>query len=167
MRKTSQLRIAEAALGAKSHRLAEAQLKHVDAKRLAQTITDYIEWRAFAYWVRLIVETERRVSAEMSVILEQRCPGFIECAENYRRTHPKEREFLWLRLISWIDDEVFSFTKTEGWQHALGYFATRDPRLDRVRAYWSLCDDDRTRKRGSQLTNFDEWRRTALEFKRS
>ena len=167
MRKTSQFHEAETAFGAKSQRLAEAQLKNVDPIRLAQTITDYIEWRTFAYWVRLVVETEGRISAEITATLDQRCPGFLDCAENYRRTHPKEREFLWLRLISWIDDEVFSVAKAEGWQHALGYFAARDPRLDRVRAYWSLCDDDRTRNRGGTLTNFDEWRRAALEPGRS
>lgn len=162
MRKTGQLREAEAALGAKSQRLAEAQLKHVDAERLAQTITDYIEWRTFAYWVRLVVETERCVSAKTTCILEQRCPGFLQCAKDYRRAHPKERGFLWLRLISWIDDQIFSFAKAEGWPHALGYFAARDPRLDRVRAYWLLCDEDRTRKRMSRLTDFAEWRQAAL-----
>jgi hypothetical protein len=47
----------------------------------------------------------------MKGVLEQRCPGFLQYADNYRRAHPKEREFLWLRLISWIDDEVFSFAK--------------------------------------------------------
>jgi hypothetical protein len=176
MRKTSQLREAEAALGEKSRRLAEAQLKNVDAGRLAQTITDYIEWRTFAYWVRLVVETDGSISSEIRDILEQRCPGFLKSAEDYRRAHPQEREFLWLRLISWIDDEVFSFAKAEGWQHALGYFAARDPRLDRVRAYWSLCDDNRTRNRAGRLTNgrvffaasnFDEWQRAALELNRS
>ena len=162
MRKTSQLREAEAALGAKSQRLAEAQLKNVDSDRLAQTITDYIDWRTFAYWVRLVVETEGRISAKMSAILEQRCPGFLQCAENYRRTHPKEREFLWLSLISWIDDEVFSFAKAEGWQHALGYFATRDPRLDRVRSYWLVCDEERIHHRRSRLKDLDAWRRAAF-----
>ncbi len=167
MRKTRQLREAEAALGSKSRRLAEAQLKNVGSDRLSETITNFIEWRTFAYWVRLVVETEGCISAQMRAILEQRCPGFVETAEDHRRTHPKEREFLWLRLISWIDDEVFNFAKAEGWQHALGYFAARDRRLDCVRAYWSLCDDDRTRNRAGRLTNFDEWQRAALEFTRA
>jgi hypothetical protein len=162
MRKTSQLREAEAVLGVRSQRLAEAQLKHVDAERLAQTITDYIEWRAFAYWVRLVVETEGCISAEMRGILEHRCPGFLESAEDYWRSHPKEREFLWLRLISWIDDEIFSFAKAEGWPHALGYFAARDPRLDRVRAYWLLCDEERTRNRMSRWADLAAWRQAAL-----
>jgi hypothetical protein len=119
MRKTSQLRDAEAALGAKSRRIAEAQLKNVGPDRLSQTISDYIEWRIFAYWVRLVVETQQCVSAKMEALLEQRCPGFLDSAEDYRRAHPKEREFLWLRLISWIDDTVFGFAKAEGWPHAL------------------------------------------------
>jgi hypothetical protein len=162
MRKTSQLREAKAALGAKSQRLAEAQLKHVDAERLAQTITDYIEWRTFAYWVRLVVETDGCVSPEIREMLEHRCPGFLSYAEDYRREHPSERDFLWLRLISWIDDEIFAFARVEGWPHALGYFAARDPRLDRVRAYWLLCNEERTRNRGSRLTDLAEWRRAAL-----
>jgi hypothetical protein len=161
-RKTAQLREAEAVLGAKSQRTAEAQLKHVDAERLAQTLTDYIEWRTFAYWVRLLVEADGCVSGEVKGILEQRCPGFLQYAENYRRTHPNEREFLWLRLISWIDDKVFGFAKTEGWQHALGYYAARDPRLDCVRAYWSLCDQDRAHNRRERLPALEEWRRAAL-----
>jgi len=164
-RKTAQLREAEAALGAESQRLAEVQLKHVDAERLAQTITDYIEWRTFAYWMRLLVEADGSVSDEMKRILEQRCPGcpgFLQYADDYRRAHPNEREFLWLRFISWIDEEIFSFARTEGWQHALGYFAARDSRLDRVRAYWSLCDHDRAQNRRERLTAFEEWRRVAL-----
>jgi hypothetical protein len=162
MRNTSRLREAEAALGAKSQRLAEEQLKHVDSERLAQTITEYIEWRTFAYWVRLLVEADGSISEEIKGILEQRCPGFLEYADNHRRTHPDNREFLWLRLISWIDDEIFAFAKTEGWQHALGFFAARDRRLDHVRAYWSACDQDRAENRRERLTPLEEWRRAAL-----
>lgn len=38
-------------------------------------------------------------------------------------------------LISWIDDKIFSFAKAEGGPHGPGYFAARDPRVDRVHAY--------------------------------
>lgn len=91
MRKATQLREAEDALHEKSRRLADDQLKLVSAERLAATITDYVEWRAFAYWVRLIVETEGCVSGEMGSLLENRCPGFLKYAEEYRRAHPDER----------------------------------------------------------------------------
>jgi hypothetical protein len=160
MRKATQLREAEDALHEKSRQTAEAQLKLVSADRLAATITDYIEWRAFAYWVRLIVDTEGGVSTEMTTLLESRCPGFLKCAEDYRRVHPNEREFLWLRLITWI--EIFSFAKTEGWPHALGYFAARDSRLDRIRAYWHACDDRWKQDPPIPLPDLAHWRQAAL-----
>jgi hypothetical protein len=59
-------------------------------------------------------------------------------------------------LISWIDDKIFSFAKAEGWPHALGYLAARDRRPGRVRAYWLLCDEDRTWNRRSRLTDLAE-----------
>lgn len=162
MRKATQLHEAEDALHEKSRQLAETQLKLVSAERLAASITDYVEWRAFAYWARLIVETEGCVSCQMTGLLDGRCPGFLKYAEDYRRSHTNEREFLWLRLISWIDDEVFSFAKTEGWPHALGYFAARDPRLDQVRAYWQVCHDRWKHERPMPLPDLAQWRQSAL-----
>ena len=100
MRKTTQLHEAEDALHEKSRQLAEAQLKLVSAERLAATITDYVEWRAFAYWVRLIVETEGCVSSDMASLLEGRCPGFLKYAEDHRRAKVNARAYLWLRLNS-------------------------------------------------------------------
>ena len=163
MKKATQLHEAEDVLHEKSRQLAEAQLKLVSAERLSATITDYLEWRAFAYWVRLIVETEGCVSCEMVSLLNDRCPGFLKYAEDFRRAHPNEREFLWLRLISWIDDEIFSFARTEGWPHALGYFAARDPRLDHVRAYWQVCDDSWKQDRPIPHPDFVQWRQAALK----
>lgn len=45
-------------------------------------------------WVRLIVETEDRVSCDMARLLEDRCPGFLKYAEDYHRAHPNARDFL-------------------------------------------------------------------------
>jgi hypothetical protein len=100
---------AEAALARKSKKLAESQLRLTNPERLAATISDYIEWRAFAFWARLIVEIEGGVSVDMKALLDDRCQGFLAEAEAYRRSHPREREFLWLRLISWLDRETFGF----------------------------------------------------------
>ena len=156
---------AEAALARKSKRLAESQLRFTDQDRLAATITDYIEWRAFAFWVRLIVETEGSISPEMKALLDERCPGFLDDVEAYRRTHPCEREFLWLRLISWLDCRTFGFAEAEGWLHALGYYATRDARMDKVIDYWLQCDDRWKHNRPSVLPTFEQWRQAATQSK--
>jgi hypothetical protein len=126
---TTRRREAEIALGARSRHKAEAELKLVDSARFAKAITEFIEWRTFAYWVRLVVEIDGGMSSKMQAILEERCPGFIGALTAYRAAHPDEREFLWLRLIEWIDHNISESANAEGWRHALGFYAARDPRL--------------------------------------
>src|ERR1017187_5672626 len=150
---------AEIALGARSRHKAEAELKLVDSARLGIALTEFIEWRTFAYWVRLVVEIEGGVSTKMQALLDERCPGFIADLNAYRESHRDEREFVWLRLIEWIDNNIFESANAEGWRHALGFYAARDPRLDRVREYWLQCDDVWKRQALGELPSLDDWRK--------
>ena len=161
MHMTTRHREAEIALGARSRHKAEAELQLVDSARFAAAMTEFIEWRTFAYWVRLVVELEGGVSSKMRPILNERCPGFIAALTAYRESHPDEREFLWLRLIEWIDHNIFEAANAEGWRHALGFYAARDPRLDAVREYWLQCDDAWKRVPPAELPSLDEWRQAA------
>jgi hypothetical protein len=161
MTTTSRHREVEVALGARSRHKAEAELKLVDSAQFATAITEFIEWRTFAYWVRLVVEIEGGISTKTQVLLDERCPGFIAALTAYRESHPNEREFLWLRLIEWIDHNIFVSANAEGWRHALGFYAARDPRLDRVREYWLQCDDVWKRQPPTQLPSLDDWRLAA------
>ncbi len=165
MNRPSRFREAELALAGRSKRLAESQLRFVSSQRLAEAVADYVECRAFAYWVRLINEAEGTVSPEMKALLDVHCPGFLEYMASYHREHPREREFLWLRLISWIDDNIFGFAKKEGWPHALGYYAARDSRMDQVLAYWLHYDDFWKHQCPSPFPAFEEWRRAASTMK--
>ena len=158
---TTRRREAEIALGARSRHKAEAELKLVDSARLAKAITEFIDWRTFAYWVRLVVEIGGGISVTMQALLDERCPGFIADLKAYRESHPDEREFLWLRLTEWIDHNIFATANAEGWRHALGFYAARDPRLDRVREYWLQCDDAWKRVPPAELPSLDDWRQAA------
>src|ERR1035438_7526149 len=40
--------------------------------RFDAAITEFIEWQAFAYWVRLVVEIEGGISTKMQSLLEER-----------------------------------------------------------------------------------------------
>ena len=157
MKGTAHQREAEIALGARSRHKAEEERRLVDPARLEETITEFIEWRAFAYWARLIVTTEVSISSKMDALLDRRCPGFLSALVRHSESHPDEREFFWLRLIEWIDDNVYRHVETEGWRHALGYYATRDARLDRVRECWRRCDDEWRRTPPKPLPTFEEW----------
>ena len=158
---TPRRREAEIALGARSRHKAEAERKLVDSARFGAAITEFIEWRTFAYWVRLVVEIEGGISTKMQSLLDERCPGFIADLNVYRGSHRDEREFVWLRLVEWIDHSIFESANAEGWRHALGFYAARDPRLDRVREYWLQCDDVRKRQALGELPSLDDWRKAA------
>src|ERR1035441_7139080 len=67
---TPRRREAEIALGARSRHKAEAERKLVDSARFDAAITEFIEWRTFAYWVRLVVEIEGGISAKMQALLD-------------------------------------------------------------------------------------------------
>jgi len=161
MNMTPRHRESEIALGSRSRHKAEAELKLVDSARFGAAITEFIEWRTFAYWVRLVDEVEGCLSTKIKTLLDERCPGFLGDLSHYRESHPDERQFVWLRLIEWIDQNVFESANAEGWRHALGFYAARDPRLDRVREYWLQCDDAWKRMPPAELPSLDDWRQAA------
>lgn len=134
MKRTSKNAAAEVELGRQSQKLAEDESKLVPRHLLDEAITEFLEWRAFSYWLRLCVETDGAVSESLATMLRERCPGFLEYAAGFARLHPGEQEFLWLRFLEWTDEKLFQTPTTERWRHALGYYATRDPRMDLV---WS------------------------------
>ena len=163
MKKADQFQEAEIALGARSRHQAETERKCVSADRLAIAITEFIEWRTFAYWVRLVAEKKETGGACLEAILRDRCPGFLEQLAERRNSPTEEHALLWLQLIEWIDSHIFDHAKAEGWQHALGYYATRDERLDRVRAYWLKCDEEWELQPPPIPPEYEAWRRAALQ----
>jgi hypothetical protein len=130
MKRVSKYRTAEVDLGRQSRQVAEEEpdlLRHTVSP---EPITEFIEWRAFSYWLRLTVETQGFVSDPMVRILQKRCPGVLEYAAADAKEHPREPGFPWLRFLEWTDQELFQASMAEGWRHALGYYATRDPQMD-------------------------------------
>lgn len=163
MNRLAKSRGAERAVGRRSKQLAEDECELVAPDRLAQTITEFIEWRAFSYWLRLIVETQGFVSDPMTAILQDRCPGLLEYAAAYAAEHPREPAFLWLRFLEWADEKRFQVPMAEGWRHALGYYATRDPRMDQLRAHWKQCRRAWKHQAPASFPSFESWRESALQ----
>jgi len=161
MKHSVHIRTAERRIERRSQTLAEREAQLVAPERMAQTISEYVEWRAFSYWARLIVDIEGHVSETLRSLLDTKCPGFLAYASSYRQRHPGQREFFWLRLIEWIDNEVFRFVAEEGWAHALGFYAARDSDLDRVRKYWAECDDSWKTAPPLAMPAYEDWRRIA------
>lgn len=163
MSRLAKSRKAELDVGRQSKQLAEDECQLVAPDRLAQTITDFVEWRAFSYWLRLAVETQGFVSDPISAILQERCSGFMDYAAAYAKEHPQEPESLRLRLLEWIDEKVFQAPIAEGWRHALGYYATRDPRMDQLRSYWKRCQQAWKLQPPASFPSFEIWREAAFQ----
>ena len=163
MNRLTNFQKAELDLGRRSKQLAEDERELVAPDRLAQTITEFVEWRAFSYWLRLIVETQGFVSGSMVAILQERCPGFLEYATAYAQEHASEPQFLWLRFLEWTDEKVFQVSIAEGWRHALGYYATRDPRMDQLRSHWKQCRRTWKLQPPASFEGFESWREAAFQ----
>jgi hypothetical protein len=162
MRRPSKFRQEEVRLARYSRRLADSESRLVTPTRLAEAVNEFIKWRAFSYWLRLIVEAEGVLSERTTAILKQRCPGFVEYATAFSERHPREPQFLWLRFLEWADNTVFEAATAQGWRHALGYHATRDPRMDQLRAYWKQCHQAWAAAPPAVLPCFDDWRQAAV-----
>src|SRR6202795_3023116 len=165
MKRISKSRNVELDLGQQSKRLAKDECELVAPDRLAQAVTEFIEWRAFSYWLRLIVEIQGFVSDPMMATLRDRCAGFLEYAAAHAKDHPREPESLWLRFLEWTDEKQFHVSIAEGWRHALGYYATRDPRMDQVRAYWKQCRRAWKLQPPPTFPSFEAWREAALHHR--
>ena len=163
MKRASKNPDAEIELGQRSQKLAEDESRLVAPRLLDEAIAKFLEWRAFSYWLRLCVETDGSVSESLAVILRERCPGFLEYAAAYAAEHPREPAFLWLRFLEWADEKLFHVPIAEGWRHALGYYATRDPRMDQIRAYWKQCRRTWKLHPPASFPSFEIWRESALQ----
>ena len=163
MKGTSKNRTSEAELGRRSRKVAEDESRLIARDVLDEAITRFLEWRAFSYWLRLCVETSGAVSDSLGTLLRERCPGFLDYAAAYAEQHPGEQEFLWLRFLEWTDETLFQKPIAEGWRHALGYYAARDPRMDQLRAYWKKCRQAWKAQPPALLPSFENWRVSAFQ----
>jgi len=148
-----------------ARRRANRQLQRVSSERFSQARKEYLAWEAFSLWVRVIVEAEGRVPAQISGILQARLPGFLEHERECREAHPKQASPLPLLLLEWIHDRVFAKAKEEGWLDALIFFSLRDPYSQRTWAYWEHCEDEWKRKRPASYPSLDEWLSAAESWK--
>jgi len=111
--------------------------KLVDQARLAEAVTRYIDWEAFAYWARPPLEQAPVVDA-VACELDARCPGFREFNAR-EQVRDGELPKHWHRLMLWIRDHIFLEAKTEGWFDAIVISAGIHPRAIRTTEYADHC----------------------------
>jgi len=85
--------------------------KLVSAERLAQAVSSFIDWEAFAYWARPALEASSSLPSEVARELDCRCPGFLESITKQRGVNGRSGDD-WQRLMLWISDLWFAKTRS-------------------------------------------------------
>jgi hypothetical protein len=131
----------------------------LSAGRAAHVIDGYVDWLAFAHWLRPFMGGNVKAPIEVARELQRRCPGF---APKQLAGRPKQES--WQSFIKYVEDRFFLRPSQRGW---LGYIrenAYNHPRHIRTMAYsnralqkWS-CDPR------LPYPHFPHWRQAADDF---
>src|SRR5439155_1324236 len=132
-------------------------------ERLAETVGQYMEWEAYTYWLRSLLEADIDLPETVSRELERRCPGFLECDQELRGTlSPQDYTRRWKALLEWGENRFFAKAKREGWFDALVFHARAHPRSARTVDYWVFYWDEHWSTLPARTyPSFQEWRRAA------
>lgn len=136
-------------------RKAMASTKRVAPDRLAEAVSRYVDWEAFAYWVRPALERGTRLPKEVARELGRRCPGFLEA-------HPGAQN--WQQLVGWIAGHYFADAKREDWFDAILIRTHNHPRAIRTMEYADHCDEVWGSRLPDPYPSFGEWRSNADSY---
>jgi hypothetical protein len=143
---------------------ARASAKLVAPDRLADAVSRWIDWEAFAYWARAALESGSAVPKEVVLELECRCPGFLAANSDTRLHDSANESHDWHSLMYWIADHYFQDAKTEGWFDAILIQARSHPRAIRTMEYADRCDELWSSATPDPHPSFADWRRDADSY---
>ena len=137
--------------------------KLVGPERLAEAVSRYIDWEAFAYWARPALEHKEFLVSEVVHELDARCPGFVEFNAKPRAAD-RQLPNAWDRLMLWIGEHFFHDAKAEGWYDAILISARIHPRAIRTMEYSDNCDEVWNASLPVPYPSFEAWRRDADRY---
>jgi hypothetical protein len=133
------------------------------ASDVAETVESYIEWWAFATWLRPFtlsgVEPPKHVLAE----LQERCPAFLE-SESKNSSARHARIGKWLRLVDHIAAHNFGEAQRRGWFENLRTHAAVHPRAVRTAWFSEHWLANCSTRSLSRYPSFLQWRAKADRF---
>ena len=109
-----------------------AAAKWAPPHRLADAVSRYFDWEAFAYWARPALESGSTLPAEVARQLQSRCPGFLESIAQPSGARAESTSQRWNTLMYWIADHFFQDAKKEGWYDAILAQVRNHPRAIRT-----------------------------------
>jgi hypothetical protein len=144
-------------------RKQRACFKLVEPECLAQAVSRFIDWEAFAYWARLAIEASASLPGEVAHELNSQCPGFVEFNDKERQADRRIPQD-WGRLILWIGEHFFQDAQREGWYDAILISARNHPRSIRTMEYCNHCEQIWESELPRPYPSFETWRRDADRY---
>jgi hypothetical protein len=140
-----------------ARRTAEHEAAPIPWSRLRGAREKYIEWEAFALWVRAIEEAEGNFPQWLAEIVDKRCRGFSKFVAEKKLSQSGEPPHLWRHLVCCINEHIFGKIWREGWMNAVGYYAARDLASLRNHAYGEYCERQWKRSKPAAYPSFPDW----------
>jgi hypothetical protein len=112
------------------------QMPLANVQESAATL-EFVEWEAFALWVRSLVEASHGIPAVVRSAITARCPGFEEHIRALREKPCADAAWLWEELRGWIERQVFAEPNRSTSIETLRADAHRTLRSERISDYWA------------------------------
>jgi len=140
--------------------------RSVGTERLETAVAEYMEWEAFTYWLRSLLEADTRFPETVTREIERRCPGFLEADTELRGTlAPESYTQRWKALLKWGEERFFAEPRKDGWFNAVVYRARAHPRSARTVDYWVFYWDEHWSSYPLDgYPSFESWRREADNY---
>lgn len=132
--------------------------KRVSSERLNNAVSAYLDWQAFAYWVRSALDSAYTLPPDVERALEKRCPGFLLSCQSARTDECVDQQLRsWNRLLRWVHEHIFADAKTEQWLDAILFCVKLHPRSMRTADFWFAWDRRFSEETIGHYPSFDQW----------
>jgi hypothetical protein len=138
--------------------------KGVPIARIADAVERYVEWQAFGYWLRPLLEANRELPGRVVAELKRRCPGFVGFSNPSALKKQQDKARAWHHFVRWIEERCFVRANEQGWFDMVVEQARNEPRHVRMLEFWKRSNQNLPWDPAIAYPSFREWRRAADSY---
>lgn len=146
-----------------TERRALEAANRVSWKRLATAADEYTEWQVFSLWLRAVVEAAKSVPEMVVQELESRAPQLLgptsSDVEAAVTNGSGAVTRIWQDVSQWVDVNVFTTAKRDGWLDAVRYFSAMSLRSMKAWTLWEQTDEQWRVAAPKRFPAYSQWRR--------
>ena len=148
--------------GREMHHATEAA-RRAGADVVAETVSRFMDWEAFALWVRSPIEADVKLPQVIIREMRKSHPGLLERYQELSDLHFEGR-LLWRQLITWGETRFFLEASSGRWFDVVAFEARRHPRSVRTVDYWVDWDMQWSKATLASYPSFAEWRKAVDNY---